>query len=442
MKKITALLLALLLLLLTGCGSGDSAYDETYDEMNPTPPPTENSSEATELTGELVLTSAYPKEYNVLGFYGELFQKEHPEVNVVYNMPETVDDAIAFKDKLLIEFYSDAGGDLLDMQAFDTHKLSHNGLLVDFYYLMGKDSSFNMDDYYTNVWEATEIEDKLFTLTTHFSYDLVQLNLSAVESIGFEYALGDSLNYAELVDLYTEAINTGALSKSASLFAPYFQTAYIDGLEMPDRFIDVNKLTGNFSSSEFIEYYNFTRQDDLFNDTHYLNDDVLTENSFATLPMGQNLSGNIAGLVAVDSAATNKTLPLKLDASNGNKVFRRGCSLSISALSNAGDLPWEFIKFVIEEKNYNSTSDLEGNSYYYLNAFDINRNNCINTVSFVASTEIAEYIDRLNNDLDTVAAEFTFNEFIKEIEGLSPEITPEELAKQLQEKADLYFSEF
>ena len=452
MKKITALLLALLLLLLTGCGSGDSAYDETYDEMNPTPPPTENSSETTELTGTLTLSSAYPKENSVIGFYGELFQNKHPGVEVIFDMPDAGNSAeelkaniVAQRDKLLLNFYSDSGGDVYDMYGLDYQKVSRNGLMKDLYYYMDKDDSFNMDNYYKNIWESTEVDGKLFALTTHFSYDLLQLNLTVCDELDYDPALGDSIDYKQLESLFKEGKDKGLLAEDAMLLVEGYYPYNIDAIEFPGTFVDIESMTANFENEAFIDYYNDLREDDTFNPiSGQLLNGTLDENYFACFAASRIPKNSMGGMATEDIAALNKTLPVKLNASNGNVVFDANRTLSISALSDTEMLPWEFVKFVLADRDYSDTDTLSRTSFMFDRVFEVNRNNHKKAMTIIADENAAEFTDKINLSLNTPAVSSTapYMEYLKSMDFSYSYLNAEEAARILQEKADLYFSEW
>ena len=439
MKKTFCLLITALLLLLTACtGSGDSAYDNAFDEMNPTPVPTENSGEVTELTGELTLTSATPPEYTFLKFYGDLFMEKHPGVTIHYNMPETREEVAAFADQMLLSFYSDTGGDVYDMLEQDYQKIARSGMFMDMYYLMNEDESFDPNAYYTNIWEAMEVDGKLYTMPSGFCYDIVQLNLEATEGIGFEPKLGDSIDYIELKKLYLEAVDKGLLVPDANIITG-LNPAYLDSIETPNRFMDISSITSNFDSDDFFRYYEETRENDLFTSKYPLSiAGNLDETSFGTLTTSQYATWQAGQLPMENVQSLNKTIPLKLDSSTGNHIFRRGSSMAIHSLSKYQQLPWEFVKFVIEEKDLRTALDIDTKAWDMMSQFPINKNNCRKIMEITSSPESADYIDSLNSQLDTQVLDFGLVTFVDELGNMSAE----GVGKFMQEKADLYFSEW
>ena len=91
---------------------------------------------------------------------------------------------------------------------------------VNLYDLMEADSYFDFDDYFANVFEALEVDGRLYVLPLRFAYNYFSINQQMPDDVISVYMEKDSISYTEMMDIFSnlpdEIQNTFDMSTLAS----------------------------------------------------------------------------------------------------------------------------------------------------------------------------------------------------------------------------------
>jgi len=414
---------------------------------------TANQSSGSDSSGKLILS--LPVYYGAIVTYVDLFRDANPDIELEirslidksnYKDPEVWNNVLDnYLSQMSVEIMSGSDVDIFETSNLSYYKYASSGVFEDFYPYMNNDQSFNMDDYYTNIFDALTYEDKLCVMPNHIMYDLVRINSNYADNIASE---ATGVDYKVLTDLYNKACDSNVdfsrLNSAAyNLFARSEFVNYVDPFDRK----------ANFDSDIFYEFLGFSKKHLNWNpdvspfDCNVVNTDespwFINAYSFDMYTMLEDW-GDV-------------TKPLLLRSSQGENVFSiRGGVYSISSFSKNKQLAWEFIKSMISEKNYpfdkyESLNDYVYNIDQYIGYVPINKNNFKTVAEQILGkrfnrdvTKEIDYFDSLNQSLNQVSfVDATVEILLADLkrEFIAGRLTEEEYAKQLQERIQIYLNE-
>jgi len=479
-RKITALFLSVLLLATSLFACGQSEQDRKFDAAvsaqkaaneearsalearNSSTPsssqPEETTKEGKHLSGELRIS--LPLENTVMEGWISKFKKEYPDVdiNLEYTAPNVRsipdDYASKYTKTTLAELASGEAADIIDLTLVSFYKYGKTGLFEDFNELMEKDEDFDRQELYTNVLDALESDDqRLYVMPTNFRPSLLVLNDYIMDDLGIdaEKEFSDGVEYNELIDLFWRAMDEGHL-RETSYFAPKWNKFFFEGFCIPD-FLDEKTGEARFDTPEFIEYlektnalpfentiqqgFDFDPNLPQFAPSDYFCQQVILIPSYLDYYYTTPLPGN--------------TKAFLYKSENGKVPFSTASHLAIPKGGNV-ELAWEFIKFMIEEKEFPDKIDVFGSpedirNYVtpYGSAIPIHRENCRKLYTAALDKTVAEEVDKYNQMLNTRSGNST--ELMENLKDIfisyydNHLISAEECARQLQERAWIYLNE-
>ena len=239
-------------------------------------------------------------------------------------------------------------------------KYASKGLLEDFYKLMEKDETINMEDYAENVFKAYEVDGKLYELPTQFYIWTVYGKTSVwgeESGITWDKVAAVQEQYPEAV-LFSEMTKSRALSDSFR----YNYAQLVDEATGECHFdSDVFKKILEFSNSFPAEInYDELYSDDsywLHYETQYMEDRTLLSpgaiysvyEAWSTVYRTFNDEGTPVGFPTDDGKGS---------------VISALNSYAISAKSDYVDGAWEFVKSFISEDNQVPSDDTEMHSFW------------------------------------------------------------------------------
>ncbi len=474
-RKKTALLLALVIACFcTGCGPKPEEPWETDEEKI--------------FSGEL--TVSLPSRWGALEIWAQRFGEAHPGVRVhfVYETEKTYIDpppgiffsgedpagtelpydvADRYIQKTAVALSGGEAADIIDLGPMACYKYAKSGLFEDLNALMEKDPAFKREDYYMNIFDALEDgEGHLYGLppVVRFSFFVLNEYILYRAGIDVEEALLEGADYKGLTDLFWQAAGAGALKPDTGdgkgcYFAPRQNKAFFQELVLP-RFIDERTGEARFDTPEFVDYlqqvdglpFQYTLEQTPEHCDYWPNFLVRPEfdirESFCEKVPTSLYTLNLA-LGAGRTLGT--TRGVLCEDGEGNVPFSTDMALLAIPKGENTRLAWEFLKFIIEEKEFPEDvwQDSVSDNYEYVHPYNqslpINRANfqslgaALYGENFVEAAE--PYMERLSSRLG-VSRELQ-SSLMDILAGYWDHhlITAQDCARQLQERAWIYLNE-
>lgn len=389
--------------------------------------------------------------------FGEL----NPDVKVTVNLYPDLDGA-QYNDKLNAELIAGKGPDILYFQGWEPIRTYiEKGMLVNLDEIMEKDSEFNIEEYNTHMIDNLRYKEKLYTMPIdYYMFYSFVLNQKLLDEKGV--TVGEDLIWKDIYAL-SKKLNENSTEQIYVLpkIDDYMLFDWIVLSDL-DYYIDWDKKEARFDSEEFIEtleLFKAIKEDnvmhpdlqwiDIANDKH--NNEDLKNIAIYT---GQTHAYHYINSIGAVFNGFN-AISVPKGEYTGNREY--GSSfLAINANSKHQELVWEFIKFMITEEM--QTID----SYIFQKSFRINNNASKRQLDelvfkeqeknkaymekqglFFVTEEDVERLNKIIGNLNKPSVSDPFEGIIyEEIQPFfNGEKTAEELAKQLQNKADIYLHE-
>lgn len=383
-------------------------------------------------------------------FIIKAFNKRYPNVKVT--LIEQVKNNYFLTDlvpKVSVELMSGSAGDIIDLRTQPYIQYSKNNFLEDLYPYMKNDSEFYMEDYYTNILEATEYENKLYAIPMTFYYFCVRFNKKILRENQIEEPQGDSINYQEIINIYDKI----SPSNDKLVISRYWDQYIMEYIES-NGYFDERKGSVNFNFGGYIDYLNEVKrirwpsEEEIkaVSRTYAMRDidGIADINDLCTFILSSYQDKRNA-MTFYDSP--DMTIPIPVSATNGDKGYIGQAPLfGILSTSKNKDLAWKFIRFCIEEK---PEKLLINRDEWMIGGMPINRNNTIKmlNVNFEGGEEEAvQMIDRWNSQRNE-SIEPMVTGILREIKKgfldkfYIGEIAAEDCARQMQERVEIYIKE-
>lgn len=480
LRTICLLFVTLLCISFSACHSEqDKKFDaivsaqKAANEQAPSSPSTAPESEETlsqaleaekkQLSGELRI--AMPMRDAGLTQRSKEFRELHPDVKITFDC--IVDDSNAgipddyatrYIQKTVTELSGGDAADIVDLGLVSFYKYGATGLFEDLNELMAEDPAFNREDLYTNILDALEDkEGKLYALPPFFRFNVLILNDYIMYELDMdaEETFKDGADYQDLIALYWQAVDSGAIKPGDKTGGCFFAASqnknFFEGYVIP-QFLDEKAGEAHFETPEFIEYLKMT--DELpfertvaqggkypYDWPNFGTDDYFCQQ----LPAMPIHLGNIE-----HNALAGSTGAIFYKGRDGDIPFTAASLLAIPKGANK-ELAWEFLKFVVEEKEFPDNLDISNpniNLQYfgpYGYAVPINRQNYQKLYGAAFASSLAENFDAYQQTLNRRVGNST--ELMNNLQDIlisyydNHLISAEECAKQLQERAWIYLNE-
>jgi multiple sugar transport system substrate-binding protein len=379
------------------------------------------------------------------------FNKQYPNIKVTVNYLDGDYTAISeATTKVSVELMSGSAGDIVDLTGMPGMQYAKNNLIEDLYPYMNNDPEFHKEDYYTNIFQANEYQNKLYIMPIGFYYWCVRLNKTLLDKNQIEAPVGDSINYQQILDIYHKIDP----SRDKLFLSHYCDPSIMEEVESI-RYLDAKNDKADYNSPGYIDFLNdlnsilwpsaqeieLARQNNGGKDESFGSP---AENDLCFFA-GSFYQEEKTAKLFYDSP--NLTLPIPLTATNGDKGFMENdMTLGIISSSKNKDLAWKFIRFCIEEKPVDLLTNFDRWRMVYV---PINRNNELKMLEAQfgeGHEEAVQMIDQWNSERNE-SCEFvnTFvlldaKYYIQE-EFFSGRTSAEECARQIQERMEIYLKE-
>lgn len=378
--------LCLCLVGITACGKADAAGEtENGSESEEKVSTVELWDSEKELEGELVIRATTWGEQEQ--FMVDQFMEEHPGVTIEVDVPDqsdyffnTTEEAAGVMEyekdeinKMVTELMSGSGADIYDIGSKVSFAKGMEAYFEDLYDYMEADPDIDPKDYYTNVWEACECNGHLLAMPTAFNYVYVRLNKDMLEST--DVSVKEEVDYQDLLAIWRQAEEQGLVDDDTVLTKQGWIINFIYDTEEAIC-VDWEEKESFLDSEAFIECLDAMkgmRAEYPYYFYEYDDKKAVDENELFTAFM-HCYDGYNNDLLQEGKNATRAFL---FHASDGSEPFSVVSEeYGISSGSSQKALAWEFIKFCIQEKEYDF--DEGENAYYnYSETFGapINKNN-------------------------------------------------------------------
>ena len=430
-----------------------------YLESRPSPGELFPVEENTEFSGTLTISTSIGSE--MLENWAAAFEAAYPNVEVEIDAGfDSVAAAAraeeqggglgAENQQNLVELFSGTAGDIVELTTAPYQRYMESGLFWDLNQFMDSDPDFHREDYYTNVLEAWETEEGELPVVGTVAPQLMYFNKEVLDDLGLQLLKDypEGMNYQEILSLYREALEKGALEEGAPL-GKYMSPTSFDAFENLN-YLDRDVTASHFDDPGYVEYLTamkkvptgtapfsvaasfepFVGKEDLVN---------LGGIQFSNLSELSGLTSELGGVF--------QTYRLE----NGGTAFRGMNMFGITAGCENPELAWEFLKFMISQKDFPDQLHLYGDKdevyrELYGGNLPIHRGNLQALCdAYFQDSGVFEAADRLMKQFTSLQfqeGELGASLFEIYLDYYQHDlITAEECAKQLQERAWIYFNE-
>jgi len=405
MRRLVVLitLLFILVALLTSCDNKHDEFDHffTHDER-----PSEDSSgnapqnnsvaightgvdSINGLEGTLNLLLCEYGDYiieDLLPIFGEL----NPRVNInieFYDAPRDTASQLALTTRLL----ADPPDIFMFSSDLNFEKISMDTLFVDHYELFNGPRGISLDDYFSNIYRATELHGGLYCIPLSADVMLAIPNIRLFEGIGVDPYSIPSVSIDDEIDFYTRI--SGAFPDE-SLYPTTRFSIWRALTRNPVYNIDTGVV--NVNTPEMVRRLNMAMDIPINNDyvrfrpesitVHYISStgiagSLLEQSDLIFLDSEDNTNWSFSVLFLQEHPDIQFAAPVPFSYGNKDNIaFQSTYNFSIMKASANTDLAWEFIRFMMEyeEPRYAGIS-----STFPYDILPINRNafdNQVNTL--------------------------------------------------------------
>ena len=274
MRKIfRGFIILLCLLFLTACQPDTSAVNDlptpsneptVTAEATPTPTPTPEATPRpvytpdkedvqlwdaeTPLSGTLYLDNSREFAYTTFDEDIAAFLALHPDVKIQY--PKLTYDA----DDVIQQFGDGLPVDVLSLAQYGFLDYVDKGKLVDLRQYMEADPAFNMDDYYTNVFDAYIYKGGQYVFPLSFSYEMAAIDKEAAPELVAEFAAMDSITLPQMMDMFARS----GLEGQKHMLGQAVFDQLVNYIIARD-FLDYENKTCDFDNERFVALLTSTR---------------------------------------------------------------------------------------------------------------------------------------------------------------------------------------
>ena len=473
MKKRCCILLALCLMLSLFTGCDQERQNQVYSEVmadiheeasgedaESSQARVSSQSGVPELSGELTINTIYGDDaYTVVA---KMFEKAHPGVKVHIEsvIPSMKDESGSqaietYLKQTTVGLMSGTTGDLVNVGLMAYQKYGPSGLFEDFYSWMEKDPDFVKEDYYTNVFQALEVTEKLYVFPRSITYYALIFNgyMASKYGVDVKERFPDGVDHQGAVELFREMREAG-IATEETFFSEGQNPLFFDQYEYP-AYVDYNNASASFGSPDFVKYLETVdslpwereiSQGMLFNGgwpRFGIDDYFCYRYPLMMIDLG----------MADGESYADTTEAVMCRSVSGLYPFEAVEGLAMPVYGENRELAWEFIKFMVEERDFPEVlnpHDPNGSGVefgIYLGGIPINRKNFRKLVLALHEKDekLADKFDAyhlLLNAVNPVSTELHLQlQDIRESYHTNHLITAEECGKQMEERTNLFLRE-
>jgi multiple sugar transport system substrate-binding protein len=249
------------------------------------------------------------------------------------------------------ELMSGSATDIIALEELPFEKYAEKGLLADLKPLMDNDKSFIKEDYYYNVIDALNMNNKSYVLPVTFGIDMLSANKAVLDSKGISinsnWSWNDFAEIAKQVAGGTGADKKYALSNmnEGDLISSMVSTSY-------EKFVDENKKAAKFDSKEFIDLLNTGKKmvDEGLVNTAKSDKMVKDMGSRGGTIFNLQTVNMPVGLTIARTLFGDETQFYNMPGSGSEFSFSSALILGINNKSAYKNEAWDFLNYLISEE--------------------------------------------------------------------------------------------
>ncbi len=282
-------------------------------------------------------------------------------------------------------------GDVVFLSDYAKYQTIRGGAFEELSSYIYDDPTFSIEDYYMNILTADNFDGKIYNVCADYiPTSCMMLNTKISDDLTARFNAHDSVNYNDLLMWY---LNLSDGQKSDYEF--YFFYTIMDVLRNNfDKIINFNAKTANFYDIELMDLLENAKNGIVTEHLTYTEDGIVYQRNYPVMARRYEvLTDDNASemLVSTTGAFFESLLPLKnrvytmpklVSTANGNFPFISTMRIGINKYSPHKDIAWDFIKYVISEKERPKESRPRDAMFLYINtlgtANPVNRQNDCN----------------------------------------------------------------
>lgn len=328
MKKHILWILLLLCVLFSGCNTKSPATKE------------KNILTLAVFTSEMQLSGSKLLQWM------DRYNKNQSDVTIeVVNYLDDYGDPWEALNQIKIEISAGKGPDMIDFGTQYSPLDASSGMMADLYPFMQKDESFDIQNFYHNIFDSFRVGESLYVLVPSYrinSYATTNSELSSLERMDIK----------QLMDAYNMRDEESILFPGETKKAVFGMICY-GSLE---NYIDWDKGICYFNGDSFKETLSFANQFPLALNiaSDYSAKKLFTEGRALLYPVSLD---NVYG-TAMTRALYGKTptyIGYPFDAGNGNMAAIADTAIGISSTCKNKEEAWEFLESLLDSEFQDNT---------------------------------------------------------------------------------------
>jgi len=309
----------------------------------------------------------------------KLFQERHPGVtieveeytseplpkadgkNTVIKAKEKSEDVEKYKNTVNTQLMSGKGPDIMLLSPLPYEGYISKNMLLNLSDMMQADKSFNMDDYYTNIFDAMKYNGGLYGFPTSVTLDVMHGNKEILDKYGINIE-DDKWTWADFENIAGTIAEQSGKNGEEGIYAlsGMDENTLVSALVSRSfsSFVDKEAKTAGFDTSEFIDLLNLAKS---MLDKGYINTDTSREKVMDLAARGNSVFSvsnirNYTDLMMSKQIYGDNVGFLKYPGAGQDQSFEVNSLYGINAKSPDRELAWEFLKFLASEEMMSQAS--------------------------------------------------------------------------------------
>jgi len=324
-------------------------------------------------SGDNSITIAVITKDQYLDTAVKLFQEKHPGVtvnveeytseplpkadgkNTMIKKGEKDEDVEKYRNAVNTQLMSGKGPDIMLLSPLPYENYINKNMLVNLSEMMKSDKSFNLEEYYANIFDAMKYNGSLYGFPTSVTLDVLQGNSIILDEYGIsieddKWTWADFENTAEAILKKNSKSGTEGIYALSGMDGSTLITSLVS--RSFSNFVDKAARTTGFDSAEFIGMLNMTRG--MF-DKGYINTEQSKEKMMDMAARGNTVFTvssirNYFDLMMAKQIYGDNVEFLKYPGAGQDQSFEVNSLYGINAKSPDRELSWEFLKFLNSEE--------------------------------------------------------------------------------------------
>lgn len=307
---------------------------------------------------EKVITVSVPASDRQLELAASIFQKEHPEYKVAIQAYPSADntgsDYETYVKNLNTQILSGKGPDIISAAGLPYDKYISKKILTDLSDMMAGDKSFDMNKYYTNIFDALKTDGSLYVMPTGFTFNVMMANRAILDedSIKIDDSHWTWKDFKAASEIVTG--KDGARAALPGVSSMDMLSLFTGGSYRS--YIDADNKSASFTSEGFTDLLDTVKA---FSDEKLVNNSVQTDMVSVLDAAGR---GSIVFypcsiydyfMYWFMKSAFNDHLSLynvPSEGTSGSRTFTTNSLYAINKNSGHTELAWEFMKVLLSDE--------------------------------------------------------------------------------------------